>query len=112
VMVAIVAGYLYLRSGWTRSALMLLTIPIALLKNAIRIVAISTLAAYVDRIFIDGPFHHVYGGLVFSLAGVAIFVLVLAGLQAIERSGRPAIGDHPSHPPPHAIPTMVPDSRP
>jgi exosortase len=85
LVIAIVAAYVYLRSGWTRGALILLTIPIALFKNAVRIVAISTLAAYVDRIFIDGPFHHTYGGLLFSVVGVAVFVPVLAGLQAIER---------------------------
>ena len=85
MMVAILAGYIYLRSGWTRSALILLTIPIVLFKNAARIVVISTLGAYVDRGFLDGPFHHRYGGLLFSVVGVAVFVLVLTGLQNIER---------------------------
>jgi len=83
--VAIVAAYVYLRSGWARLALILLTVPIALFKNAVRIVSISTLAAYVDRIYVDGPFHHMYGGLLFSVVGMVIFVLVLAGLQRIER---------------------------
>jgi exosortase len=85
MMVAIFAAYVYLRSGWARSALLLLTVPIVLFKNAVRIVAISTLGAYVDRIFIDGPFHHRYGGLLFTAVGVGLFVLVLAGLQKIER---------------------------
>ncbi len=85
IMVAIVAGYLYLRSGWARSALMVLTVPIVLFKNAVRIVVISTLGAYVDRIFIDGPFHHRYGGLLFTVVGMVLFVVVLAGLQKIER---------------------------
>jgi exosortase len=87
MIVAIIAGYVYLRSGWARSALMLLTVPIMLVKNAVRIVAITTLGAYVDRLFIDGPFHHRYSGLVFSVVGVVLFVLVLAGLQKIERRG-------------------------
>jgi len=52
-------------------------------------VAISTLGAYVDRMFLDGPFHHRYGGLLFSVVGVALLVLVLAGLQKMERR-RPA----------------------
>ena len=85
LMIAIVAGYVCLRSGWARSALILLTVPIVLFKNAVRIVAISTLGAYVDRAFLDGPFHHQYGGLLFSVVGVTLFVLVLAGLQKIER---------------------------
>jgi exosortase len=85
MMVAIIAGYVYLQSPWARSALMLLTIPIALFKNAIRIAVISVLGAYVDRVFVDGPFHHKYGGLVFSVLGAVLFVLVLAGLQRIEK---------------------------
>ena len=88
MMVAIVAGYVYLRSGWARSALILLTIPIILFKNSVRIVVISTLGAYVDRVFIDGPFHHRYGGLLFSVVGVVLLVLVLAGLQKIEMRRR------------------------
>ena len=85
LMIAIVAGYFYLRSGWMRAALMVLTIPIALLKNAIRIVVISVLGARVDRSFIDGPFHHRYGGVIFSVVAAALLVLVLAGLQRLER---------------------------
>jgi exosortase len=85
MMIAIVAGYVCLRSGWARAALILLTIPIALFKNAVRIVVISILGAYVDRAFLDGPFHHQYGGLLFSVVAVALFVLLLAGLQKIER---------------------------
>jgi exosortase len=85
IMIAIVAGYVCLRSGWARAALILLTIPIALFKNAVRIVVISILGAYVDRAFLDGPFHHQYGGLLFSVVAVVLFVLVLAGLQKIEK---------------------------
>jgi exosortase len=87
-LVAILAGFLCLRSGWARSALILVTIPIALFKNAVRIAAISILGAYVDRVFIDGPFHHRYGGLVFSTLGTVLFVLILIGLQNIERRHR------------------------
>ena len=85
MMIAILAGYICLRSGWTRVALITLTVPIALLKNAIRIVVTTVLAVRVDRAFIDGPFHHRYGGVVFSAVGVVPFVLLLAGLQRVER---------------------------
>jgi exosortase len=85
LMVAIVAGYVYLRSPWARLALIFLTVPIVILKNAVRIAVISALGAYVDRAFVDGPFHHQYGGLLFSLLGVALFVLALTILQKVER---------------------------
>jgi len=90
MMVAIVAGFIFLGSGWSRAALIALTVPIAIIKNSIRIAAIAFLAARVDRWFIDGPFHHRYGGLVFSAVAVVFFVLLLAGLQKIEkwRAGR------------------------
>jgi exosortase/archaeosortase family protein len=85
LMVSLIAAYLFLRSGWSRAALILLTVPIALIKNAARIVTIAILGAYVDRIYIDGPLHHKYGGLVFSVFGAILFVLALAGLQRLER---------------------------
>jgi len=85
MMIAIVAGYLCMRSWWTRTALIVLTAPIALLKNAIRIVVITLLGARVDRAFFDGPFHHRYGGAIFSVVAVALFVAVLAGLQRLEK---------------------------
>jgi exosortase len=98
LMVSLIASYLYLRSGWSRAALILLTVPIALIKNAARIVTIAILGAYVNRIYIDGPLHHKYGGLVFSVFGAILFVLVLVALQRIERwlledySLRPRLG--------------------
>jgi exosortase len=85
MMIAIVAGYFCLRSWWTRTTLIVLTIPIALLKNAIRIVVITVMGARVDRAFFDGPFHHRYGGAIFSLVAVALFVAALASLQRVER---------------------------
>ena len=93
LMIAIVAGYLCLRSGWSRTALIVLTVPIALLKNAIRIVSITLLATHVDRAFIDGPFHHRYGGVIFSAVAVALFVPLLAGLQKVERPAHTGVGE-------------------
>lgn len=85
IMIAVVAGYLCLRSWWGRMALIVLTIPIAVLKNAIRIAVITILGARVNRVFFDGPFHYRYGGVVFSIVGVVLFVAVLTGLQMVER---------------------------
>ena len=58
--------------------------PIVLLKNALRIVATTVLGAFVDRWFIDGPFHRQYGGILFGLVGVALFLPILAGLRWTE----------------------------
>jgi exosortase len=90
LMIAVVAGYVYLRSGLARAALILLTVPIALFKNAVRIVTIALLGAYVNRSFVDGPFHHRYGGLAFSVLGVLLFGLLLTALQNAGKRKEPS----------------------
>lgn len=97
LLVALLASRLYLRSGWSRLVLVLLTIPIAMFKNAIRIVVTTALGAFVNRSFIDGPFHHQYGGLIFSPLDFLLFVPLLLLLQRIERRPESA-----------GIPTPVP----
>ena len=99
LMVSILAGRLYLRSAWGRSILILSTIPIAMFKNAVRIVVTTTLAAYVDRSFIDGPFHHKYGGIIFSPLDFLLFVPLLLGLRRLE-SLQPKEKPSPSIPDP------------
>lgn len=84
LLVSILAVRLYLKSGWARSLVILFTIPIAMFKNAIRIVVTASLAAYVDRAFIDGPFHHKYGGLIFSPLDFVFFVPLVLGLRRLE----------------------------
>lgn len=85
LMAGLLAGGLYLRSGWRRLILILATIPIAIFKNAVRIVVITTLGAYVNRSFIDGPFHHQYGGIVFGPLDLVLFIPLLIGLQKLDR---------------------------
>ena len=69
-------AYLLLRRGWTRTALILTIVPIAIIKNAIRIVALSWLAVYVDPSFITGSIVHRSGG-------IPIFALSLLMLGAV-----------------------------
>jgi len=87
LMVALLAGRLYLGSGWGRAILILSTIPIAMFKNAVRIVVTTSLGAYVDRSFIDGPFHHRYGGIIFSPLDFLLFIPLMLGLRKLERLG-------------------------
>jgi exosortase/archaeosortase family protein len=63
VIVAIVASRVCLRSVWTQWALIVSTIPIAIFKNAVRIVVISTLSAYVEC---RGP---ALGGCIMNISG-------------------------------------------
>lgn len=77
---AAVAAHLLLRTGFARLALILLVIPITVCKNAVRIVALSVLGAYVSRDFIEGPFHRnggpLFAVLSFAMLGLALFLLM------------------------------------
>jgi exosortase/archaeosortase family protein len=67
---------LLLRSTWTRTALVLAIVPLAIAKNAVRIVGLSWLAIHVDPGFIEK-------GLVHNNAGIPIFIGSLATLGAL-----------------------------
>jgi len=88
VLLSLVAGHLLLRSGWEKVCFTLITVPIVLFKNAVRIVAISMLGVYVDRRFFYGTLHR-HGGLPFSLISLAIMGLMLALLTRRYRSSVP-----------------------
>ena len=58
-------------------------VPLAVIKNAIRIVGLSLLAVYVDRGFITGSLHH-RGGIVFFLAALVLMAGVAWVLGKLE----------------------------
>jgi exosortase len=70
------AAHLVLRTGWKQFLFVLAAIPVAILKNAIRIVTISGLTVYVDSSVIDGPLHH-QGGPVFAVVGMVLMAPLL-----------------------------------
>jgi exosortase len=81
---SIVTGYLILRSSWSRASFAFLTIPIVILKNAVRIVTLSWLGVYVDSGFLHGRLHR-YSGLPFSLLALVLLAPVLLLLVRTER---------------------------
>lgn len=84
---ALLATRLFLRSRWTSLALVALTVPLAILKNALRIVIIASLTAYVDRSIIYSPLHR-HGGPLFALIDLVIFVpLIMAARRMENRRG-------------------------
>jgi exosortase len=82
-LVGLVAGRMFLCRSWNRLALVVSTIPIAVLKNSLRISVIAWLSAYVNRAFLYGPIHR-NGGLIFTPLGVALLLGFLAGLRRFE----------------------------
>jgi exosortase len=96
-----VAAHLFLRSNWRKVVVAVLTVPIAIFKNAVRIVTLSLLGVYVDPGFLTGKLHH-QGGVVFSLLSLAMFAPLLFAFQRWEKqvpSGemRAPYPDPPAH---------------
>jgi exosortase len=70
---ALIVVHLYLHSFWRKGLFLLVGIIVMVVKNAVRIVALTILASYVDPSFLFGRLHR-DGGVVFFLLGVALLV--------------------------------------
>jgi exosortase len=87
VITCLLAGYLFLRSSWHRTALVLLAIPLSVLKNGVRIVTLSLLSIYVNPAFMTSDLHR-DGGILFYLLALAILYPVFRWLEKSEKRGR------------------------
>ena len=74
IITSLVAGHFFLRSWWGRSVLTVIVVPLAIVKNAFRIVGLSLLANYVDPSFITDSVLHRFGGI--PLFGVSLAILL------------------------------------
>ena len=84
----LLAAHLFLRTTWRQAFFVLLSVPLAVIKNGIRIVTLSLLSLYVDPSFLTGRLHR-EGGFVFFLLILAILVPVLRALQKSEGQHTP-----------------------
>jgi exosortase len=82
------AAALFLKSNWRRLLLLVVVVPIAIVKNGLRIATLSTLAIYVNPAFLTGNLHH-HGGVLFFLIALVPMALLLIFLERQERV-RPA----------------------
>jgi exosortase C (VPDSG-CTERM-specific) len=85
---SLIAGYFFLRSPARRTVLALMVIPLALLRNGLRIFTIGQLCIHVGPEMIDSPFHHHWAGPLFFGLSLVPFVLLLYVLQERGRTGR------------------------
>ena len=90
---SLIAGHLFLRSGRSRLLLATIVIPLAIARNAFRIVTISLLCVHVDPAMIHSWIHR-KGGPVFFALSLVPFFLLLVWLRRWERGGE--IGDRRS----------------
>lgn len=84
VLTTAVASHVFLQAPGSRMFITLFAIPLAIFKNALRIVVISLLGIYVDVGFLYGSLHR-YGGLPFSLVAFGVLLPLFWALQRIER---------------------------
>ena len=82
-MTTLLTGHLLLDRSANKLLLVLASVPVAILKNAIRIVCLSLLAIYVDRDFLAGRLHH-EGGIVFFLMALLALAPLLNVLRTAE----------------------------
>ena len=85
LIVVLLAGHLFLRSNSRKILLALCIVPVAIFKNAVRIVTISLLGVYVDHSFFQGSLHHRYGGLAVLPLAVAVLVPLVWLLRKSEQ---------------------------
>jgi len=81
---SLLIGRFFLSSPINKCILALTVIPIAVFKNAVRIVFISLGALYLDEEFISGPLHH-KGGVLFFILGLSLLALIARLLRGRER---------------------------
>jgi exosortase len=90
----LLAAHYYLRTWWGTLLFMFLVVPVAMIKNGIRIATLTLLSLYVDPSFLRGSLHR-DGGFVFFFIGLAILGLALVGIRKLERrisAGAPPSG--------------------
>jgi len=84
-LVSILAGHIFLISGWRKLALAVAVVPITIAKNGLRIVSLSLLGAYIDRQVLSGPLHKA-GGIPFFGVALVMLAVVLWALRRGDRS--------------------------
>ena len=83
LLTGLLAGHMFLKTGWKKALLVAAIVPTAMLKNGVRIVSLSLLASYVDPGFLTGRLHH-DGGIVFFLLTLALLTPLFVLLYSSE----------------------------
>lgn len=89
----LLVGHLFLKSLRAKICLTLLTIPIAMFTNAVRIVTLWSLATKIDMGFLYGDLHH-KGGILFSLVSLSILLCCMYMLRKLEGPRRLLAAPH------------------
>lgn len=85
VITTMLAGHMFLKSTWRKSALVLSAIPVTMFKNGIRIVSLSLLGVYVDKGILESSLHR-DGGILFFVLALLLMAPFLFLLRKTERT--------------------------
>jgi exosortase C (VPDSG-CTERM-specific) len=96
---SLVAGYVCLRSPWRRGLLTLAVIPLALLRNGLRVFTIGQLCVNVSPDMINSYIHKKGGPIFFALSLIPFFLILLL-LWRSERKAPPPMSDSGLRPQP------------
>jgi exosortase C (VPDSG-CTERM-specific) len=77
IITAVLAGHMFLRSGWKRVLLILFVIPLAILRNGFRIFVVSELCVRISHDMINSPIHRKGGPIFFALSLIPFFALLI-----------------------------------
>lgn len=80
----LLAAHLYLRTWWKALILVLLSLPLSVVKNGIRIATLTLLSLYVNPGFLRGSLHR-DGGFVFFFLALLILWPVFVSLEKSDR---------------------------
>ena len=85
VIISLVAGHWFLTSWWARIALVAIVVPLAIIKNAFRIVGLTLLANDVDPAFLLDSVLHRHGGIPLFLLSFVVLIVITWLLRKVER---------------------------
>jgi exosortase len=102
LVLTLVLAHLFLRSWWRQILVVVAAMPLAVLKNAIRIFTIAELGTRVDPAYLHGNLHR-HGGVLFLALAMSIVFLLLW----LFRRGETSIGGSPAMDPLDCIPQNV-----
>jgi exosortase len=84
VITCVLAGHMFLKTGWKKIVLVLASLPVMMIKNGIRITTLSLLGVYVDRGFLESSLHR-DGGIVFFILALLLMSPILFVLRRSEQ---------------------------
>ena len=80
----VLAAHLFLRTYWQKAVLVVCVLPIALVKNGIRISVLTFLGMYVNQRILTEGFLHKSGGILFFIPAIVLIGIILSLLRRVN----------------------------